>query len=55
MATKDYNAEEKQMDTAAQHSPNGSADEKHVFDHKEAVHKATAHEAAEQGHAATDQ
>jgi hypothetical protein len=46
MATKDYNAEEKQMDPAAQDYPNGSADEKHVFNHMGAVHKETAHEAA---------
>jgi len=53
MAIRDDNVEEKQRNPVAPHSSNGFADEKPVFNHKEAVH-ADAHEAAERGHAATD-
>jgi hypothetical protein len=41
------------MDPVAQHSPSGFADEKPIFNH-DVAREETAHEAAEQGVAATD-
>lgn len=45
---------EKQLNSIEQHSPNGFIEEQPVFNHEEALHEETAHEAAERGHAATD-
>jgi hypothetical protein len=42
------------MDPAVQQSPNGFAEEKLVINHRDVAHEETAHEAAEQGVAATD-
>jgi hypothetical protein len=42
------------MDPAAQQSPSGFADEKPIFNHEAVAREETAHEAAEQGVAATD-
>jgi hypothetical protein len=42
------------MDSAVQHSPSGLADEKLILSHKDVAREETAHEAAEQGVAATD-
>jgi hypothetical protein len=42
------------MDSAMQHSPGGPAHEKPIFNHEGVASEETAHEAAEQGVAATD-
>jgi hypothetical protein len=42
------------MDPTVQHSPGGFADEKPIFNHQNVAREETAHEAAEQGVAATD-
>ena len=42
------------MDPAVQHSLSGIADEKLIFNHQDVAREETAHEAAEQGVAATD-
>jgi hypothetical protein len=42
------------MDPAAQQPPSGFADEKPIFNYEAVAREETAHEAAEQGVAATD-